>query len=396
MPIHVSRCLSQRDLISFILYRYIYAENSRDQLKITRDSLTEILTFHQVMPVYLDFMFVFGAQSDAKDLRFSGFREQTMISDPPRAPTIPALGRSGRHFQLCYNLKGVSFKKKNLENIKLNEWSIRQAAVYHQFDVVTGKTLWIVTKGRLDIQQRFKELTASTGRPEDRSFDTNQECFRSSLAAHLLFCHWSTEDWRWYIRWLEEVVEAEVRQHLIGYIPSNSLQSSMAVYGPRGPGYAHREYKPYHIQDLQYWQDKVNEAIMVLEANMGVISALRKFYTHLQDDKDFPTDLKRDCADNLAIFISQLDEISGDFNMQVSRGKLLGRIIGDRKELVLQHLQGQAAERTERLNMNLEREAIVMRIITIVTLMYLPATFVSVGHSGHVVLSATNLNPDLL
>jgi hypothetical protein len=35
--------------------------------------------------------------------------------------------------------------------------------------------------------------------------------------------------------------------------------------------------------------------------------------------------------------------------------------------------------RTEQLNLNLEKEAIVMRIITIVTLLYLPATFVSVG-----------------
>jgi hypothetical protein len=65
--------------------------------------------------------------------------------------------------------------------------------------------------------------------------------------------------------------------------------------------------------------------------------------------------------------------------MQTSRAKLLVKIISDRKELVLQHLQGQAAERTEKLNRNLEREAVVMRIVTIVTLVYLPATFTSVS-----------------
>ena len=46
---------------------------------------------------------------------------------------------------------------------------------------------------------------------------------------------------------------------------------------------------------------------------------------------------------------------------------------------VLQHFQGQAAERTEQLNLNLRKEAVVMRIITRVTLLYLPATFVLVG-----------------
>jgi hypothetical protein len=171
--------------------------------------LAQILTHHQVMPVYLDFIFVFGAQSDPRDLRFSGFREQTMIKDPPRG--LAMLGRSGRQFQLCYNLKGVTLNKNNKENNKLSEWSIRQAAIHHQFDVVNGTTLWIVTKGRLDIQQRFKQLTGRDGRPEDKSFGDVYECFRSSMAAHLMYCHWSTEDWRWYIRWLEDVIDSEVR-----------------------------------------------------------------------------------------------------------------------------------------------------------------------------------------
>ncbi|KAH7128546.1 hypothetical protein B0J11DRAFT_578738 [Dendryphion nanum] len=349
---------------------YIYAENSRDQLKITRDTLVQILAYHQVMPVYLDFMLVFGAQSEPRDLRFSGFREQNFMRASARGPALPELGRSGQHFQICYNLKGVSFKKRDDGNIKLNEWSIRQAAFYHQFDVKFGTSLWIVTKGRQDIQQRYKELTGPDGRAEDKSFGSVEECFRSSLAVHLMYCHWSTEDWRWYIRWLENVID---------------MESSMAVYGPRGPGYAHRQYKPFHIQDMQYWQDKTNEAVMVLESNIEVIGALQRFYANLRESDGFPDALKSGCKDDIATFTAHLNEITNDFAMQASRAKLLANIINDRKELVLQHLQGQAADRTERLNRNLEREAIVMRIITIVTLLYLPATFVSTFFSTDVI-----------
>jgi hypothetical protein len=172
--------------------------------------LTQILTFHQVMPVYLDFMSVFGAQSEPRDLRFSGFREQMTLPDPPRGPVVETLGRSGRQYQLCYNLKSVALKVEDKTDPKFNEWSIRQAAIHHQFDIVEGTALWIVTKGNLDLQERFKELTGKDGRPEDKSFGTLQECFRSSLAAQLLYCHWSTEDWRWYILWLENVIEEEV------------------------------------------------------------------------------------------------------------------------------------------------------------------------------------------
>lgn len=170
--------------------RYFYGQNSRDKLKTTRASLTQIMTYHQVMPVYLDFMLVFGAQSDAKDLRFSGFREQIRLKVQPSRHVIPELGRSGRLFQLCYNLKGVQAKKQSNENIKLDEWSIRQAAIFHQFDVEHGTTLWIVTKGGKDILNRYKELTGPDGRPGDKTFTDTEACFRSSLSTHLLICHW--------------------------------------------------------------------------------------------------------------------------------------------------------------------------------------------------------------
>ncbi|KAH7087651.1 hypothetical protein FB567DRAFT_350505 [Paraphoma chrysanthemicola] len=348
----------------------MYGENSRDKLKTTRESLAAIMTYHQVMPTYLDFMLVFGAQSDANDLRFSGFRDQVRLKAPSTGPALPSLGRSGKHYQLCYNLKGVQFKKKHDENIKNDEWSIRQTAVYHQFDVETGRTLWIVTKGGYDLLDQYRELVGPTGRTENKQFSTPELALSSSLSTHLLFCHWCTEDWRWYIRWLEEVLDHE---------------SGMAVYGRRDEGYSHKEYRPYHIQDLQYWQDRANEAVMVLEANTDVLKSIQKFYVDLVDRKDFPNTLKLACEDDLRTFASQVNEIINDFHMQTARAKLLVSIISDRKELVLQHLQGQATERTERLNKNLEREAVVMRIVTIVTLVYLPATFTSTFFSTDVV-----------
>jgi len=47
---------------------------------------------------------------------------------------------------------------------------------------------------------------------------------------------------------------------------------------------------------------------------------------------------------------------------------------------VLQHLQGQATEATLNLTYMSYNEAIIMRIITVVTIIYLPATFTSVSN----------------
>lgn len=213
MSIHVGHSQSLpktvHALTLFFFFRYLYGHTSRSELNITRTLLALIFTYHQIMPSYLDFIFVFGANSEARDLRFSGFREQVMIK-PGIRPVLAELGRSGQQFQLCYNLKGVTLKHVDTKDAKLNEWSIRQAAIHHQFDVVFGTTLWVVTKGGLDLQQKFKELTGPEGRPEDKDFHSLPSCFRASLATHLLYSHWAADDWRWYLNWLETVSEQDV------------------------------------------------------------------------------------------------------------------------------------------------------------------------------------------
>jgi len=162
------------------------------------------------MPSYLHFLSAFGQHTKPHNARFSGFREHTELAAPSPAVAILDLGRSGRQFQLCYNLKSVSCTSPPDTIKRQKTWSIRQVAVCHQFDILKGTTLWILTKGALDLKGHIKEMTGRNGRAEDRSFGTPQECFESSLAVHLLLTHWSTDEWRWYIQWLEDVIVEEV------------------------------------------------------------------------------------------------------------------------------------------------------------------------------------------
>lgn len=340
---------------------YIWGQHSRARLQITRALLVEIFTFHQVMPDYLDFVSVFGQQSEPRDLRFSSFREQKTLKVQHASTEIENLSRSGRQYQICYNLKGVTLKSQDVDNPVNNEWSIRQAAIYHRLDVVGGNTLWIVTKGGLDIQQRFKELTGNGARPEDKAFGTPDECFRSSLSAHLLFCYWSSEDWRGYIKWLENTIKEK---------------TEMAVLGPTGQGHHHHLYTARDIQHLQQWAEKVRDVINILKSNVDVMISLRRFYTDLKENEEFP--IRKSCNDDINVFASQLGNLMDDFNLQIDRADALVRLTADRTELVKQH-------RLERLNLNMENEAIIVRIITIVTLIYLPATFVSTFFSTDVV-----------
>jgi hypothetical protein len=175
-----------------------------------------ILTYFQVMPSYVDFMSVFttkvGEQIEPSDLRFSGFKRRVMVNPLPPAPQglcLPQLGRSGRGFQICYNLKCVFLKKSSGPRTRW-QWSPRQAAFHHQFDVDPGTTLWIMTAARDELQQRVEELIGESGEKSDRSFNSAEKSFISSLAVHAMLAQWASEDWRGYIRWLEQVLEEKV------------------------------------------------------------------------------------------------------------------------------------------------------------------------------------------
>ncbi|KAF4932675.1 putative serine/threonine-protein kinase MPS1-like protein [Colletotrichum fructicola] len=314
-----------------------------------------------VMPGFLDFLLTFGLQSDQRGISFSSFREQYALKRSYTKFGISSLGRSGRQYQICYNLKGVTKKSADKEDSINSEFSIRPAVFYHSFDVVGGNSVWIIAKGGTDIYQRFKELTGQDARPEDRSFGSPKECFRSSLSTHLMLCHWSTEDWKGYLKWLEYVVDEQTKR---------------AVLAPTNDGYHYTVYTAADIQRFLSWQERISEVITVLESNVEVMKSLMRFYAKLQSNNDF--DLQAVCKDDIEEFNNQLNSVMDDFRMQITRAKALVKLTSDRGELVKQH-------RLERLNRNMEREAIMVRIVTIVTLIYLPATFVSTFFSTDII-----------
>jgi hypothetical protein len=218
------------------------AATQQEKLDVTLEHVCKIFTYFQVMPSYIDFISVFTVRPDdedeVSDLRFSGFRERVRLSTDPnmRGLKVDALALSGRAYQLSYNLKCIANKTKEAGKLDVVaqekwQWSPRQAAIHHQFDVEKGTTLWIVTAARTELQMRIQDLTdqagtgaavpgpagsaaaqttAANGRAEDRTFTTAEDSFIASLSVHLLLAQWASEDWRSHLRWLEQVLEKKV------------------------------------------------------------------------------------------------------------------------------------------------------------------------------------------
>lgn len=162
--------------------------------------LTFLLTYHQIMPDFVDFLFPFGKQARARDFHFTAFRQRTRLREKRQGLEIRDLRWSGRDFQVCYNLKSVEYSSSQPHR----PWSIRHCAVSHSFDVETGRSTWIMIKGNKLMQQRMVQATNHCGLLALREFQTLDRCFAASLVVHQILCDWLAENWRWYINFLEE------------------------------------------------------------------------------------------------------------------------------------------------------------------------------------------------
>ena len=176
--------------------------------------LVRVLSYFQVIPDYIDLLLAFGGLKHPREELYSGFRNQLQLKYTPSL-AVDYLGRSGRQFQLCYNLKSIGRRTESSHLAPCYvQWSFRHGAFHHQFDIAKGTALWIATGADLDLEKQIEETTGRTGTGEDRRYQTPEQCFKSSLAIHLLLCHWASENWRTYFLWLEGTVEDEVSKAL--------------------------------------------------------------------------------------------------------------------------------------------------------------------------------------
>ncbi|KAI9772652.1 MAG: hypothetical protein M1840_000246 [Geoglossum simile] len=378
---------------------FVHAPHSRERLETTRKMLMFTLTYHQVMPEFLDFL-------DGE--RIEGSRVRTFRRD----------------IRVCYSLKSVERSKGQRDW----PWSIRQTAIYHSFDLETGLGLWIIVKGNRLMKHRVESTTGPHGFLELTPFGIKDRAFASALLTHLIFCDWSGENWRWYVNFLEEALQEKTRRTLLVRVDKSSSPVSKTAFGeidlptPQPPNcpsphcppghptpealhflndYAVNDPEEFSFSDLQRIQfigEKADETLLALKANVDVLMELKQLYRFYIDSRSRGNELGRDCGEMIARFEKRIRDVANDLRMQQSRVETLLRFLADWKSLLYGILQywnmeaskqlakkaQQSADNMEVMTSNMyditqktKQETVSMKIITLVTLFFLPGTFIS-------------------
>ncbi|KAI1417322.1 hypothetical protein F5Y13DRAFT_83130 [Hypoxylon sp. FL1857] len=192
-------------------YVFIRSKNSRAILELTHQDLAYLLSYHQVMPHFLDLLFTCGRQEKLQDFHYTAFRHENRLQkgdlnlkDKSKAELV---GRSDRKIQHCYNLHSVERTRSG------RGWSIRQTVVYHSFNIETGESFWIFIKGNDIIEKRIIKATNSR-RSMDMTPSSHQTLtgsFSASLVAHTHIMEWCGELWRWYINEVEDRLRSKAK-----------------------------------------------------------------------------------------------------------------------------------------------------------------------------------------
>jgi hypothetical protein len=315
LPAHLSTNapFALRHLQCRFIFLQCYKQSSNERLAITREMMSNILSYHQIMPPIVGLLASFGRNSHNSSKFCSSFQVQVRFSWDVSAIAVPELNRSGRILELCYNLSAIEPNRRNARW----PWSITNFAIAHSLDIKTGQSIWMVLKADSALKDCIMSAT-QPGAHSDITFPTGvSQCVESCLRTHLLCCEWASASWPWYINHLED---------------THTTLLALASR-PKFP-FQTEETFLHDLLIIQNLQDRINEAILVLTTTDKVLEQLRSLYSGLHKEEEWPPRSFEKCRVQLARFESQMQKIQCGIELHRTRLECLRTLVESRKTLV--------------------------------------------------------------
>lgn len=140
-------------------------------MKTSVDAVQKILAAYRITPIFLDALRSFGVKVTGRDDPYFNLCDVNVTDE----------GDNATKYEICYITR--AYEKHGRATLK-DPWSLRQMAVYHQYDSDTQRSTWILVQPFKRSKEAFlKQFTAS----------------KTPHALHKLLMGLSLSDWRWYL-----------------------------------------------------------------------------------------------------------------------------------------------------------------------------------------------------
>jgi len=313
----------------------ISAPNSIKPLKITGQGMRTILTHHNVGSQFLDLLFSFATGNKESEAG-------------PGSMIVK--NRSDGSYELQYRFSYVEEVVGN----STSSWAIRQTGVYHRLFPNGPGNVWIFLHPRPNstLQKRLEECALQ--------WDRTGGSFQEWEFSHILALSSYFSDWRWYLKSLSAEIER---------IASISVSLDFRKEGNYGRG-------TDTLQDLHSLLEKVLPLSPRLKSTLSTVISLKTLYETLWGKGNFEELHSVKMFDELRAYETH---INGHLASVALLEKRVQEILG----LLSVALNLESQSTAVKINRNIWSltkdtvdDSATVRLVTIVTLLYLPASFV--------------------
>ncbi|KAF9738813.1 hypothetical protein PMIN06_004535 [Paraphaeosphaeria minitans] len=345
---------------------YIRQRNSYSRLQITKELFEELLRCCHVFPRFNEYVIGFGARDS-----------ETEVGPPPLTFRPLCEIRSNRYhgFECSYILRYIECTNRTGSK---STWSLRQFAVYHRYKPKSGRacSTWILVGASQRTERRLDDYTRSI---DDLSASNPFEL-------HATFMETAISSWRPYLVHLTKLVTHQ-----------SDKATGVEVAGDD-------DLVPITFEDhqeLKMVEDRVADLILCLDSTLDTVATFEEMYEQFSRQQTIPSSVSnedRKSAYGVNIVVFSLRKWAREISYRQKQAKVLLKKVETTRTLIsslleqktglgtneqlsaVRKLVEQGQEETALMRELAEkssRDSSSMRILTIITMIYLPCTIVS-------------------
>lgn len=362
--------------------RFITAPSSRDKLNITLHMAQKLFTFFQVMPQFMTCIIPFGQREHSHDGTTTSFQSWNRLQKTSCGVQVSGVGRSGQRLEHCYGLRSVERANSQPEW----PWSTRLCSVHHSMDLEFGTSNFVVVKANKLIQRLIEDTAAAE--PTDHKSSSSMPVLSLvyALQVHSLIVTWCGNNWPQYVEFLAGTLQDMTRSTLAATLEKEQVQlvsqdndmelpthmsthhsydleldekparlrriaSSFRSHVDRIPTFkserstkqampsiervpvAHHTFSFKDLPRIHFIEEKVNEALDILENNEEVLDDLKCDYELVFSARP-ELQNSSECETALAQFVKTVAAVQKGMRRQRTRLERILKLLASRKALV--------------------------------------------------------------
>ncbi|CZR50160.1 uncharacterized protein PAC_00032 [Phialocephala subalpina] len=314
----------------------ICSPSSLKPFRITESAMTNLLTHHHIGSEFLDLLFSFGDKPRNAEV---GLGSMTIKS------------RADESYDIQYLISYV----EQSNGIGSRSWTMRQVGVFHHFVPSGPGSLWIIlhAKPNTRLQQRMEAALSQWQKSSSRP--------QVWHLMHLLVLSTYLNNWRWYLRSLSEEFEKIA-----------DIVLTLDFSKPRE--YAHGLQM---LLQLQHLEDKVLPLAPRFRASLATVQRLKEMNS-LFNKRGFCSGTEfRHLANETTKYESQLKAHWQSVELLEKRAQEILKPLSVALNLKNQATVVEISNNMLSLTKDTVDDSATVRVITVVTLIYLPASFVA-------------------